>query len=159
MGLGEMETPLCIHMHWIPGQSRGSIGIWIGPDCTSWKIFWENRVTVAHCGGRTLEAKLLGILVNVCFSGDGHFGKIWPNPSVLRSPSLGSQPHPSINRMPKDPPRHTDTCNLTQRQNPIHQRDRNPPPPTRGLAPVPPIRKPTANPHISFSHKGGRHQK
>ena len=44
---------------------------------------------MACCGRRTLEAELLGICIYVCFSGGGHFGKIWS--------------HPLVNRLPKDP--------------------------------------------------------
>ena len=41
---------------------------------------------VAHCGGKTLEAKVSGIIISVNSSRGGHFGKIWPHPSALRSP-------------------------------------------------------------------------
>ena len=43
-------------------------------------------VNVACCGGRTLEEKLLQIFISLCYSGGGHFEKIWPHPSGLRSP-------------------------------------------------------------------------
>ena len=36
----------------------------------------KQGVNVACCGGRALEAKLLGIFIRMCFSGGGHFGKI-----------------------------------------------------------------------------------
>ena len=49
-------------------------------------------VTVAHCRGRTLEAKVLGILISVHFSRGGHFGKTWPHPSELRSPRPNNNP-------------------------------------------------------------------
>ena len=39
-------------------------------------LLGKQGVTVACCGGRALEAKLLGIFISVCFSGGGHFGKI-----------------------------------------------------------------------------------
>ena len=52
---------------WVPGQSKVSIGIWVRPDCSSWRTSWENGVNVACCGGRALEAKLLGIFSS-CFS-------------------------------------------------------------------------------------------
>ena len=46
--LGEMETPFLtgttdFHVHWVPGQSKGSIGIHVGSDCNSWRISWENK--------------------------------------------------------------------------------------------------------------------
>ena len=63
---------------------------------------------MACCGGRALEAKLLGVFISLPFSGGGHLGKIWIHPSAMRSPGqttiqVGSQPHPSVNRLPKDP--------------------------------------------------------
>ena len=36
----------------------------------------KQGVTVAHCGGRSLEAKLLGIFISMCSSRGGHFGKM-----------------------------------------------------------------------------------
>ena len=80
---------------------------------------------MAHCGGRTLEAKLSSMY----FSGGGHFGKIWPHPSSWRSPrqtiiQMGSQYHPSVNSLPKDPPKHHATSNLTQGQSPPTRRIR-----------------------------------
>ena len=36
----------------------------------------EQGVMVAHCGGRTLEAKVSGIIIHVNSSRGGHFGKI-----------------------------------------------------------------------------------
>ena len=52
MGLGEMETPflkgtLDFHVHWVPGQCKVSIGIWVKPDCSSWRTSWEDR---GDCG-------------------------------------------------------------------------------------------------------------
>ena len=69
----------------------------------------KTGVNVARRGGRILEARLSGIFISMHFSGGGRLGKIWPHPSVLRSPrpttiQVGSQPHPSVNRLPKDPP-------------------------------------------------------
>ena len=118
-------------MHWVPGQSRDSIGIWVRPDCSSWRISWENRgVTVAHCGGRTLEAKLSGIFISVCSSRGGHFGKIWPHPSALRSPRPNNNPGgitapPISKQVAQRSPRHTATSIPIQRQSPTHQRDKN----------------------------------
>ena len=41
--------------------------------------------------------------------------------------SRWKQPHPSVNTCSLKTPRHTAASNLTQRQNPTHQRDRNQP--------------------------------
>ena len=92
-------------------------------------------VILACYGGRTLKEKFSGIFIGMYFSGGGHCGKIWPHPSALRSPGqiiiiiiiqVGSQPHPSVKKLPKNP-RHTTTSNLTQRQSSTYQRDRNQP--------------------------------
>ena len=64
---------------------------------------------MAGYGGRTLEAKVSGIIISVCSSRGGHFGKIWP--------------HPSVNRLPKDFPRHIVPLILS----------RDKAPPTRGI--------------------------
>ena len=90
-------------VHWVPRQSRDSIRIWIRPTCGSWRISWENGVAVTCCRGKILEAEISGISIGMKSPGGGHFGKIWPQPSGLRSHrpnnSVGSQPHPSANRM------------------------------------------------------------
>ena len=31
------------HVHWVPGQSRDYIEIWVTPACGYWRITWENR--------------------------------------------------------------------------------------------------------------------
>ena len=108
-------------MHWVPGQSRDSIGIWVRPDCSSWRISWENRgVTVACRAGRTLEPMVSRIIISLCSSTGDHSGKIWPHSLELRSPK------PSANRLPKETPHtYTTAFNLTQRQRPTHHRDKN----------------------------------
>ena len=88
--MGKTEIPFLKGAHkvlhaLVPGQSRDSIGTWVGPDCISWMI-WENELTVACCGGRTLDAKILGIFISVCSSRGGHSGQIWPHPPRLRGP-------------------------------------------------------------------------
>ena len=59
-----------------PRESRSSLTAVLGghPGKTG--------VNVAFCGERTLEAKLSEVFSSVPFSGGGHFGKIWPHPSV-----------------------------------------------------------------------------
>ena len=53
----------------------------------------KQRVNVAICGGRAMEAKLSGIFMSVHFSGGGHFGKIWPtHQSALRGPRANNNP-------------------------------------------------------------------
>ena len=90
------------HVHWVPGQSRDSKGIWVRPACGSWRISWENRGGLAYCAGSTLEAKVLGIIISMSSSRGGHFGTIWPHPSALRSPrpnkKLGGNTAPPISK-------------------------------------------------------------
>ena len=94
------------HMHWVPGQSKISIGIWVKPDCSFWRTSGKTGMKVACCGGRTLEAKLLEIVSSIPFSGGDHLGKIWTDLSALKSPRPnnpgGFQPHASVNSLPKD---------------------------------------------------------
>ena len=87
---------------------------------------------MAQCGGRTLEAKLSGIFINVFSSRGGHFGRICLHPSVLRSPRPNNNPggitaSPISKQAAYRAPRHTAASNLIQRQSPTHQRDRNQP--------------------------------
>ena len=39
-----------------------------------------------------MEAKVLGIIISMCSSRGGHFGKMWPEPSGLRSPKANKNP-------------------------------------------------------------------
>ena len=41
-------------------------------------LLGKKQVTVAHCGGKTLEAKVSGIIISVCSSRGDHFGKSGP---------------------------------------------------------------------------------
>ena len=116
-----------------------------------------------------MEARVLGIFFSMCSSRDGHFGKIWPHPSALRNPRpntnwVGTQQHPTANRLPKDPP---------GTQLPlISPRDKAPSttgigigkesaPPTSGQAPVPPHEEAYSKPqyHLQPQGVGGREQK
>ena len=79
----------------------------------TWLQFLEDLlgkygVTVACCGGRTFEAKVSGIIMSECSFRGCHFEKSGPthqgweasNQTIIQ---VGSQPHPSVNRLPKDP--------------------------------------------------------
>ena len=55
-------------------------------------LLGKQRLTVPCCGRRALEAKLLGIFIILCSSRDRHFGKIWPQPSMLRNPRKNNNP-------------------------------------------------------------------
>ena len=52
----------------------------------------KTGVNAACCEGRSLEAKLWGILSGMPFSGGDHFGKIWSHSSVLRSLRVNNNP-------------------------------------------------------------------
>ena len=72
-------------------------------------LLGKQRVTVAGCGGRTLEAKVSGVFIGMYSFRGGHFGEIWPHPSALRSPKPNNNPGgitapKSVNRLPKDLP-------------------------------------------------------
>ena len=112
MGLREMKTPF------LKGAHRVSCAL--GPRAK--KRFHRNLSYLpvvlegspwkkwGDCGllwGK--EAKFCGIIISVCSSGHGHFGKIWPHPSGLRGSRPKNNPggniaHPSANRLPKDTP-------------------------------------------------------
>ena len=88
-------------------------------------LLGKQGVNVAHCGGRALEAKLLGIFISLCFSGGDHFGETWPHPSALRScrpnnNSSGITAPPISKQAAERSSRHTAASNLTQRQSPTH---------------------------------------
>ena len=119
------------HVHWVPGKSRGSIGIWVGPDCSAWRISWENRewlwlvVGKGHWKHSSWEYTSACVSLEVAILGkSGPTHQCWeaPGQKIIQ---VGSQPHPSAKRLPKDPPRHTDTSDLAKRQSPTHQRDKN----------------------------------
>ena len=98
MELGEMETPilrgtqgfLCA----LGSRAKQRLPRNQGRTCLQFleDLLGKLNVTVAHCGGRTLEAKVLGIIISMCPFRGGHFGKIWPHPSGLRSPRPNNKP-------------------------------------------------------------------
>ena len=105
-----------------------------------------------------MEAKVLGIFISVCSSRDGHFGKIWPHPAVLRSPRPNNNPGgitapPSVNRLPKEPAG-TQPPLISPRDKAHPAEGQESAPPTSGQAPVPHIRKPTASPISTSAIRG-----
>ena len=76
------KTHTDFHVHWVPGKSKVSTGIWVKTHCSSWRTSWETRVDVACCEGSTLKEKLSGTFSSIPSAGGGHFGTIWPHPSV-----------------------------------------------------------------------------
>ena len=82
-----METPFLQGTHrlshaQVPGQSKVTIGMWVRPDCRSWRTSWENRGECGLLWGKDTEGKALGNIQQLPFSGGGHLGKIWPHMSV-----------------------------------------------------------------------------
>ena len=132
-------------MHWVPGQGEVSIGIWVKPDCSSWRTSWENRVNVAFCEGGTLKAKLSGIFSSCLSLEVAILGKYGPtHQSAKEAPGqttiqVGSQPCPSVNGLPKDP---------SGTQLPLIP-PRDEAPPTRGIR----ISSTNQGPVISPSHQ------
>ena len=98
MELGEMENPFLKGTHRLScaldPRAKQSLHRNLGWTCLQFVVdlLGKQGVNVACCGGRTLEAKLSGIFSSVPFSGGGHFGKIWPHPSALRSPRPNNNP-------------------------------------------------------------------
>ena len=106
------------------------------------------RVGVAHCGGRTLDKEVPGIIISVSSleaaimekSGPIHQGSEAPGQTTNR---VGTQLHTSANRLPL----------ITPRDKAL---------PTRGIrisstyqwAGTSPIRNPITSPCINFTHKG-----
>ena len=92
MGLGEMKTRLLRGMHRVSyalgPRAKQRIHRNLGQTCLQSleDHLGKQGVTTAHCGGRILEAKVSRIIMSVNSSRGGHFGKIWPRPSMLKSP-------------------------------------------------------------------------
>ena len=100
------------HVHWDLGQSSDSIGDWARPTCRSWRVYWWGEgwlwLTV---GIRTLVAETPE-LITVSSPEGHHFGtKTWPHPTACSlqcwdtsgqtTNRVGTQPHPSTNKLPK----------------------------------------------------------
>ena len=96
-------------MYWVPGQSRGSTGIWVRPDCSSWRISWERGGDCELLWGKDIGGKALGSIHQPVLLWRWPSWKNLVHPSARRSPRpnnkpVGTQPHPSAKRLPKDPP-------------------------------------------------------
>ena len=55
------------HVHQVPGQSEVSIGIWVKPDCSSWRTSWENRGECGLLWGKDTGGKALGNIQQCAF--------------------------------------------------------------------------------------------
>ena len=93
---------------------------WISLQCLE-DLLGKWGVSVACCGGRRWEEMFLEYFISVCSSRGGHFGKIWLDPSVLRRP----RPKDHSGGITAPPISNQAASNLTRRQRPTHQRDKN----------------------------------
>ena len=119
----------CFHVHRIPRQSRGSIGIWVRLDYSFWRISWKNRgwqwliVGEGHWRQSSREYSAACVSLEVAILGKSDYTHShWESPGQTTI-QVGSQPHPSVKELPKDPP--GTQLQLTSPSNKA--------PPTRGL--------------------------
>ena len=97
-GLGEMDTPFLKGTHRIScalvTRAKQSLHRNLGWARLKFQedLLGKQGVTVAHYRGRTLEAKISGVFISLCFFGGGHLGKTGPHPSALRSPRANNNP-------------------------------------------------------------------
>ena len=76
---GEMETPLLKGLQRIlcamGPKTKQKLHRNVGQNCLRFleDVLGKQEATVAHCGGRTLEAKVLGIIISMNSLGSGHF--------------------------------------------------------------------------------------
>ena len=132
------------HVHWVPGQSKVFIGIWVKPDCSSWRTSWEKWGKHGFLWGRTLEEKLLGIFNSMPFSGGGHFEKIWPHPSVSAEKPQGKQQ----SRWDHSPaPQSTGYLKTPQAHSCLYSHPETKPHPPEGLESAPPTSGQASPPH------------
>ena len=98
MGLGETETPFlkCVHIcsRGLCPREKQSLHRNLGQTRLQFleDLLGKQGLTVPYGGERALEEKLLGIFISMHFPGGGHFGKIWPHPSVLRNSKPNKNP-------------------------------------------------------------------
>ena len=113
--LGETETPLLKGAHRLSSAPGPRAKQRLHSDLRQTYLrlledfLGKHGVTMAHCGGRTLEAKVSGIIISQDSSRGDHIGKIWLCPPGLRSPKpnnkLSGNRAPTIsNWLPEDPP-------------------------------------------------------
>ena len=87
IGLGETDTPLLEGTHrvscemsprekWRLSKNQGQTYLWILED-----LLGKQRAAVVCYEVRTLEAEVLGAIIGMKTPEDGHFGKLWAQPS------------------------------------------------------------------------------
>ena len=145
------------YVHWVPGKSKDSIGIWVRPTCRCWRVSWESRVWLwLAVGAGHWKLRSQEIIIGVSSCAGCHFGRIWPHPLGLRSPRPNNKQSgntaPPISCL-KSFQAHSDLESYPE-TTPHLLEGQDSAPPTSGQAPVPPISKPTMSPCIKFTHKG-----
>ena len=98
-------------MHWVPGQSKVSMGTWVKLDCSSWRTSWEKRGECGLLWGNDIGSKALGNIQQHAFL---LRWPLWQNlaPPISAEKPQGKQqstwahssPPTSTNRLPKDTP-------------------------------------------------------
>ena len=117
-------------MHWVQGKAKSPWESGSSLTAVLGGHPGKTGVNVAWCEGRTLKAKLSGIF-SCCLSLEvAILGKSGPThqpaaekPQGKQKPRWDHSPGPLVNRLPKDPLRHTAASNPIQRLSPTHQRD------------------------------------
>ena len=60
-GNGDSALERCTQAFMCTGsQGRDSIGIWVRPDCSSWRFSWENGGDYGSSGGEGIGDKVFG---------------------------------------------------------------------------------------------------
>lgn len=124
------------HMHWDQGQSRDSIGARVRSACRPWRVYWGGKGWFM-VGARTLVTELQ----NHHWHELSMRSPFWPQPTACRlqcwdasgltTNRVGTQSHPSADKVPKVKPELMLLLNTSLD--------------TEGQDPTPPTRKPASS--------------
>ena len=114
-------------MHWVPAQSKDSMRIW--SDLLAGLVGSPGK---SRHGCALLWRQRNQEWVGMSYPEGCHSGKIWSHPAGLISPrpnkKQGGNTAPPISKQAAQSPlRHTTVTNHTQRQSPIHQKEKTAP--------------------------------
>ena len=113
-GLGEKETPLLKGAHRLsrapsPRAKQSLHRNLVKTECSSWRTSWENRGECGLLRGRDIGNKALRNIQQHAFlwrvailAKSGPTSQCWEAPGQTAI-QVGSQPHPSVNKLPKEP--------------------------------------------------------
>ena len=79
------------HVHWVPGGSKVSKGIWIRPDCNSWRTSWKNRGEWVLLWGKDVVSKALGNIPQCAFLWRWPFWENLAPPIIAEKPPAKQQ--------------------------------------------------------------------